>query len=216
MDLSGVAFGFFTISGILLGGLSTLVIYSPSPEIDVDNNEILSKKDILIENKKLLKLSGAFFDDKFGTIKSIHYDYVILNEEPGMINITNIKSITDLESIVKRDNARRIKWATFTFFSGLGFGLGVTFLNSNDSQGALITGIIMGTCLVGAEILILTSRTDDEKEWEKYDQNKLGKSNDNGMNLSLGLGLLNLGAIHTAANVVYTNISPCITAKLCF
>jgi hypothetical protein len=122
----------------------------------------------------------------------------------------------DIESASKRDKVIRAKWAVFTFFGGVGFGLGITCLNSNNNQSALITGIIMGSLIVGAGILILTYRTDDEKEWVNYEHNRLGKSDCSGIKLSLGLGLLNLGAVRTATNVVYTNIQPCVTARVSF
>ena len=218
LDFSGFLALFLGFCGVELAGVIVpLSLASPKAEIEIENSEILGNSDKLVEYKKPIKLSTDS-GIKFGTIKSIKNNSMMLNEESDTIRLKDINSIMDLESAAGKDKVLRIKWSVFTISQGIAFSLiGIAMYPENKPINArtyLSFGI--SACLFCGSVLILNSSSDAEKEWEKYEQNKLGKSDDNGVKLSLGIGLLNLREVHTAANIVYTNIAPCITAKLSF
>jgi hypothetical protein len=88
--------------------------------------------------------------------------------------------------------------------------------NDPDAKSSKTMGYSIGIGLFAISTLIIAIKTEAENKWKIFEQNKISKSESEGMKLSLGFGLLNLGAVHNATNVVYTNTSPCITAKLSF
>jgi hypothetical protein len=216
LNLSGMVVFFMGLTGIVLGSVASVMTHSPDAEIDLNNNEILVQINKLNQINKPVRLTIGW-NDKFGTIKSINKDRVILNEELDTIKTDEISSVMDLKSAAKRGKAYRTKFAIFTILSGIGFSAGALMVsNDSDSKSSKTWGYGLGIGLFAASSLIIAIKTEAENQWKIFEQNKISKSESEGMKLSLGFGLLNLGAVHTAANVVYTNTSPCITAKLSF
>jgi hypothetical protein len=217
LDFSGVPTIAGGVLGLLVGGLIALIIPSPSPELAVDNDDILNQRDKLIQNNKPLRLSVDWGKDKFGTIKSINKDYVLLNEEQDSIKITEISSIMDLKSAAQRNKVFRTKYATFTIISGIGFCIGASgeLKDSNGKKAATI-GYGIGIGFFVAAGLIIALKSDAEKEGDRLYPEQPRQPRNYVMNLHLQIGTLNLGVVHTTTNVVYSNIQPCVTAKLCF
>lgn len=215
-DMGTIAIGLGVVGA---GALVALLWPSPSAELELSNEEILGQLGNLSQYQKPVKLAIES-GNKYGTIKSINRDQLLLNEDSEPNQLRDINSLIDLESAAKIDRNSKTRWSLFVLSAGIGVCI---IASSSKSSGVdevkdaenisqyLLYGA--GACVIAASAIMYFSKSEAEEQWEKFNSN--GSESDD-VSLSVQIGLQKFGALYMNSKIVYTNMQPCITAKLCF